>query len=45
MSQRTLSYAHGWLVKRPTDPATVPVETYVHGRVLLTPDYRYEDAA
>lgn len=44
-SQRALSYAHGWLVKRPLDPAREPVETYVHGRVLLTDDGRYEEAA
>lgn len=43
-SQRELSYAHGWLVKRPADPATVPVETYAHGRVLLTNDNNYREA-
>lgn len=43
-SQRALAYANGWLVRRPTDPATVPVELW-HGRRLLTTDGRYEEAS
>lgn len=43
-SQRALSYANGWLVRRPTDPATVPVELHI-GRVFLTDDGGYRRAA
>ena len=42
-SQRAMAYSNGWLVKRPTDPATVPVELYV-GRVFLTLDGTYQEA-
>lgn len=43
-SQRALAYANGWLVRKPTDPADVPVELW-HGRRLLTADGRYEEPA
>lgn len=42
-SQRAMAYSNGWLVKHPTDPATVPVESYV-GRVFLTLDGTYQEA-
>ena len=42
-SQRVMAKDNGWLVPRPTDPATVPVELYV-GRVFLTLDGTYQEA-
>ena len=39
-SQRALAYTQGWLVKRPTDPASVPVELH-DGRRFLTNDGAY----
>lgn len=42
-SQRAMAYTNGWLVRRPTDPASVPVELYV-GRVYLTPSGTYQEA-
>lgn len=43
-SQRALAYANGWLVRRPTDPADVPVDLW-HGRYLLTRDGGYQEAS
>lgn len=42
-SQRVMAKDNGWLVPRPTDPATVPVDLYV-GRVYLTLDGTYQEA-
>lgn len=45
-SQRALAYSHGWLVKHPIDPATVPVTVYGQfAPVLLTADGEYQEAA
>lgn len=43
-TQRAMAYANGWLVRRPTDPASVPVELYV-GRKFLTLSGTYEEAS
>lgn len=43
-SQRVLAKANGWLVPRPTDPASVPVELH-DGRRLLTPDGTYQEVS
>lgn len=43
-SQRALAYTHGWLVKRPTDPACVPVLLWDGRTVFLTPDGTYQEA-
>ena len=42
-SQRALSYSNGWLVQRPTNPATVPVLIFAGVRVYLTTDGRYQE--
>lgn len=42
-SQRALSYANGWLVQRPTNPADVPVLIFAGVRVYLTNDGRYQE--
>ena len=42
-SQRALAYANGWLVKHPTDPATVPVVLFA-GRLFLTHTGTYQEA-
>ena len=42
-SQRVMAKDNGWLVPRPTDPASVPVALYV-GRVFLTLDGTYQEA-
>lgn len=39
-SNRAEAYANGWLVRRPTDPADVPVVLHI-GPVLLTRDGGY----
>lgn len=54
-SHRTSAEAEGWLVRRPTDPATVPVTVFAGGdadlahtfsrRVLLTDEGTYLEAA
>lgn len=42
-SQRVMAKDNGWLVPRPTDPATVPVLVFPGVRVLLTSDGDYEE--
>ena len=42
--QRVLAKDNGWLVPRPTDPASVPVELH-DGRRYLTPEGTYEEAS
>ena len=42
-SQRALAYTNGWLVRRCTDPATVPVLLHDGRRVLLTDDGQYQE--
>lgn len=44
-SQRALAVGHGWLVPRPTDPATVPVLLFFGDRVYLTSDGTYKEAS
>ena len=44
-SQRALAYTNGWLVRRPTDPATVPVLIHPGVRVYLTADGRYTEVS
>lgn len=43
-SQRAMAVTNGWLVPRPTDPATVPVELH-DGRRLLTLSGTYEEVS
>lgn len=43
-SQRVLAKDNGWLVARPTDPASVPVELH-DGRRFLTPDGAYQEVS
>lgn len=44
-SQRALAYTNGWLVRRPTDPATVPVLIHPGVRVYLAADGRYTEVS
>lgn len=44
-SQRALAYTNGWLVRRPTDPATVPALIHPGVRVYLTADGRYTEVS
>lgn len=37
-SRRELAYRDGWLVHRTAEPVNAPVESAVHGRVLLADD-------
>ena len=43
-TQRALAVEHGWLVPRPTDPASVPVLLFFGDRVYLTPNGTYREA-
>lgn len=42
-SQRALAVTHGWIVPRPTDPATVPVRLFFGDDVYLTPTGTYQE--
>lgn len=42
-SQRAMAVEHGWLVPRPTDPASIPVLLFFGDRVYLTPNGTYSE--